>query len=230
MDEEQSKKSLIPRLTSENVTTKEDDEIFTNALAGSTRLIPRKSDSRTNSRGTPETESLPPSSPRSPGPSRLGPSPPPQHTMTSPTTTLSHPLSPMEREGPRAEWQNTWGQVSQNAGYPYSVYPTNPAHSQWSTVMNASAANWYNAQPIQFHDHNPTPVSHQHTHHHHQQPPYMSVDVTMGNAFSSFGQTSSALSGAMSPYEYSPQQTTPPQNNPAAHWQNLFVEMGANYS
>jgi hypothetical protein len=91
--------------------------------------------------------------------------------------------------------------------------------------MDASAANWYNAQPIQFHDHTPTPVQHQH-----QQPQYMNVDVTMGNTFQSFGPTSSTLSGAMSPYDYPPQQASPPQNNSHAHWQNLFVEMGANYS
>jgi len=235
MNEHQSKKSLLPRLTSENMTTKEDEETFTSALGGTARLVPRKPGSRSSGShyAASETESLPPSSPRdmgSPGPSRLGASPPPQHIMTSPTTTLPHPLSPIDRESPRAEWQNTWGQVSQSVGYPYSMYPTNPANPQWSAVMNASAANWYNAQPIQFHDPNATPAPHQHPHQHHQHPPYMSVDVTMGNAFSSFGQTSSALSGAMSPFEYSPQQMSPPPNNGAAHWQNLFAEMGANYS
>jgi len=233
MNEHQSKKSLLPRLTSENVTTKEDEEALSSALGGTARLVQHKQGSRSGSCGTPETVSLPPSSPRdigSPTLSRLGPSPPPQHIITSPTTTLPQPLSPIEREGPRAEWQNTWGQVSQSVGYPYSMYPTNPANPPWSAVMNANAANWYNAQPIQFTGTNPTPVLHQHTHQHHQQPPYMSVDVTMDNAFSSFGQTSSALSGAVSPYEYSPQQMSPPQNNTNAHWENLFVEMGANYS
>jgi hypothetical protein len=237
MNEHQSKKSLLPpRLTSENVTTTEDEEALLSALGGTTRLVPRKQGSRSGSHcGTSETESLPPSSPRdagSPGLSRLGPSPPPQQIITSPTTTLPHPLSPIERDGPRAEWMNTWGQaqVSQSAGYSYPMYPTNPAHPHWSTVMNASAANWYNAQLIQPHDPNPTPVPHQPAHPHQQHPPYMSVDVNMGNAFSSFGQTSSALSGAMSPYDYSPQQASPPQNNAHAHWENLFVEMGANYS
>ena len=231
MNEHQSTKSRIPRLTSENVVTEEDEEALSSALGGTARLVQRKQGSRSGSHcGTSETESLPPSSPRdigSPGLNRLGNSPPPQHIITSPTTTLPHPQSPIEREGPRAEWQNTWGQVSHGAGYPYSMYPTNPTNPGWSAVMNASAANWFNAQPIHFPDPNPTPVPYQHTH----QPQYMSVDVTMGNAFSSFGQTSSALSGAMSPYDYSPQQTSPPpQNNGEAHWDNLFAEMGANYS
>ena len=229
MNEHQSKKSLIPRLTSENVITKEDEETLSSALGGTARLVQNKQGSRSGSRcGTSETDSLPPSSPRDLASLRLGNSPPPQHIATSPTTTLPHPLSPTE--SPRAEWQNTWGQVSQSVGYPYSMYPTNPANPQWSAVMNASAANWYNAQPIQFHDPSPTPVPHQHPHQHHQQPPYMTVDVTMGNAFSSFGQTSSALSGAMSPYEYAPPPASPPQNNAHAHWQNLYVEMGENFS
>jgi len=231
MNEHQSKKSLLPRLTSENVITKEDEETLSSALGGTARLVQHKQGSRSGSRcGTSETDSLPPSSPReisSPGLSRLGNSPPPHHVMTSPTTTLTHPLSPLE--SPRAEWQNTWGQVSQNVGYPYSMYPTNPTHPHWPAAMEANAANWYNAQPIQFHDPNSTPVPHQHTHQHHQQPQFLNVDVTMGNTFSSFGQTSSALSGAMSPYEYPPQQPSPPQNNAHAHWQNLFVEMGAHY-
>ncbi|KAF9647418.1 hypothetical protein BDM02DRAFT_3145961 [Thelephora ganbajun] len=230
MNEYQSKKSLLPRLTSENVVTKEDEEALSSALGGTTRLVPRKQGSSSGSYcGTSETESLPPSSPRdagSPALNRVGNSPPPQHIMNSPTTTLGHPLSPME--SPRTEWQNTWGQVSQNVGYPYSMYPANPTNPQWSVAMDVSAANWYNAQPIQFPD--PTPTLLQHQHPRHQQPQYLSVDVTMGNTFPSFGQTSSALSGAMSPYDYPPQQAPPPQNNAHAHWQNLFVEMGANYS
>lgn len=229
MNEHQSKKSLIPRLTSENVATKEDDEALSNALGGTTRLVQHKQGSGSGSRcGTAETDSLPPSSPRDFGSPRTDNSPPPQHVMTSPTTTLPHPLSPME--SPRAEWQNTWGQVSQSVGYPYSMYPANPANPQWSAATNASPANWYNAQPIQFQDPSPGPAQHQHQHPHqnHQQPQYLSVDVTMGNTFSSFGQTSSALSGAMSPYDYPPQQTAPPQNNAQAHWENLFAEMGAN--
>jgi len=226
MNEHQSKKSLIPpRLTSENVITDEDEEALSSALGGTARLVQRKQGSRSGSHcGTSETDSLPPSSPRemgSPGLSRLGNSPPPQRIITSPTTTLPHPLSPIEREGPRAEWQHNWGQVSQSPGYPYHMYPTNPEHPHWSAVMGASAANWYGTQPISFHDPAPVPV---------QQPQYMNVDVTVGNTFSSFGQTSSTLSGAMSPYDYSPQQASPPQNNAHAHWDNLFVEMGANYS
>ena len=154
----------------------------------------------------------------------MGNSPPPHHIITSPTTTLLHPLSPVE--SPRTEWQNNWGQATQNMGYQYSMYPSNPAHPHWSTLMDAGASNWYGAQPIQFPDPNPTPVQHQH----HQQPQYMNVDVTMANAFQSFGQTSSTLSGAMSPYDYSPQQASPPQNNAHAHWQSLYAEMGASYS
>jgi hypothetical protein len=93
--------------------------------------------------------------------------------------------------------------------------------------MDANAANWYNAQPIQFHDPTPAPLHPQHGHPHHHQTPYLSVDVSMGDAFPSFGQTSSVLNGVMSPYEYQPQQAPPPQNNPQVHWQNLFDEMGA---
>jgi len=228
MEEYQSKKSLLPRLTSENVVSEEDEEALSSALGGTTRLVSRRQGSNAGSRcGTSESDSLPPSSPRdpsSPGPRRMGNSPPPQHIMNSPTSTLGPPLSPME--SPRTEWQNTWGQVPQSVGYSYPMYPTNPANQQWSSAMDASAANWYNAHPIQFHDPSPTPVAHQH-HPHHQQ--YLSVDVTMGNTFQSFGHTPSTLSGAMSTYNYSPQQPQPPQNNAHAHWQNLFVEMGASY-
>jgi hypothetical protein len=95
--------------------------------------------------------------------------------------------------------------------------------------MGASAADWYGAQLVQFHDPNPAPMQHQHTQQHHQQSQYMNVDIPMGNAFASFGQTSSTLSGAMSPYDYSPQEAPPPPNNAQAHWQNLSVEMGVNY-
>ena len=229
MEECQSKKSLLPRLTAENVVTREDEETLSHALGGTTRLVTRKQGSSTGSRcGTSETDSLPPSSPRDPGSpslSRMGGSPPPQQSMNSPTTTVGQPLSPVD--SPRGEWQHSWGQVSQNVGYPYSMYPTNPTNQQWSAVMNANAANWYNAQPIQFHDPTPVPLHPQHTHSHHHQGPYLSVDVTMGDSFPSFGQTSSVLSGAVSPYDYSPQQAPPPQNNPHAHWQNLFEEMGA---
>jgi hypothetical protein len=232
MNEHQSKKSLLPKLTSENVVSKEEDEALWSVLGGTARLVPRRQSSSAGSRGTSETGSLPPSSPRetgSPRLSRISNSPPPQHIVTSPMTTVIHPPSPLE--SPRTEWQNTWGQVSQNVGYPYSMYPTNPTNPQWTAAMNASAANWYNAQPIQVHDLNPALAQHQHMHQHHQQPQYMSVDVTMGNTFQSFGQTSSALGGAMSPYDYSPQQAQPPpQNNPQTHWQNLYAEMGANYS
>jgi len=232
MQEYQSKRSLLPRLTSDNIVSEEDEEALSSALGGTARLVPRKQGSSAGSRcGTSETDSLPPSSPRdngSPNLSRMGNSPPPQHLMNSPTSSLVPPLSPLE--SPRTEWQNTWGQVSQSAAYPYSVYPANPTNPQWSVAMDASAANWYNAQPIQFHDPSPTPVPHPHTHQHHQHPHYLSLDVTMGNAFQSFGQTSSTLSGAMSPYDYSPQQVAPPQNNAHAHWQNLFVEMNTNYS
>ena len=234
MEEYQSKRSLPPRLTSENVVTKEDEEALSSALGGTARLVPRKPGPGSGSRyATSETDSLPPSSPRdpdSPNLSRLGNSPPPQHVLSSPTTTFGQRLSPIE--SPRAEWQNTWGQVSQNMGYPYSTstYPANPANPQWSAAMNANAANWYNAQPIQFHDPTPAPMQHHNAHQHHQQPQYISVDVTMGNTFSSFGQTPSTLSGAMSPYEYPPQQAPSPQNSANAHWDNLFLEMGANYS
>jgi len=193
------------------------------------RLVPRRHGSSAGSRGgTSETESLPPSSPRdvgSPNLSTIGNSSPPQNFLSSPTTTLPHPLTPIE------EWRNNWGQVSQNAGYQYSMYPanptspTNPANPQWTGAMDASAASWYGAQPIQFHDPTPIPVQHHQVLQHHQQPQYMNVDVAMGNAFPSFGQTSVTLNGEMSPYDYSP----PPQNNGQAHWQHLFVEMGANY-
>ena len=197
---------------------------MSSALGGTTRLVPRKNGSSVGSRsGTSETESLPPSSPRdvgSPNLSMIGNSSPPQHLLSSPTTTLPHPLTPIE--SPRAEWQNTWGQV---VGYPYSMYPANPASQQWSSAMDASAANWYNAQPIQFHDPTPAPVHHYQAQQHHQQSQYMNMDVTMGNAFPSFGQTSSTLSGEPSPYDYPP----PPQNNAQADWQHLFVEMNANY-
>lgn len=228
MNEYQSKKSLLPRLTSENVVTKEDEETLSSALGGTARLVPRKHGSNSGSRcGTSETESLPPSSPRDTGSPRLsvtGNSPPPQHIMNSPTSTLPHPLSPIE--SPRMEWQNTWGQVPQNVGYTHSMYPTNPGHPHWSALMDANAANWYNAQ---FHDPSPTPLPHRNINPHHQQPQYLTVDVTMGNTFPSFGQTSSTLSGAMSPYDYVQQQGPPPQNNAQAHWDNLFMEMGANY-
>ena len=228
MNEYQSKKSLPPRLTSENVVNTEDEEALSSALGGTARLVQRKHGSSTGSfSGISEAGSLPPSSPRdngSPSMSRVGNSPLPLHILSSPTTTLVHPTSPIE--SPRTEWLNNWGQVSRDVGYPHPTY-TNPANSQWSAAMDASAANWYNAQPIRFHDPTPTPMQ-QHTHQHHQQSHYMSVDVTMANTFPSFGQ-SSTLSGAMSPYDYPQQQVPPPQNNPQADWQNLFVEMGANY-
>jgi len=231
MNEYRSKKPLPPGLTFEKMATEEDEETLSSALGGTTRLVPRKPGSNSGSRyATSETESLPPSSPRdagSPTMGRMGNSPPPQHVMNSPVTTFVPPLSPIE--SPRTEWQNTWGQVSQNVGYPYSIYPANPTNPQWSVAMNANAANWYNAQPIQFHDSVPTPVQQQHTHSHHQQPQYLTVDVTMGNTFPSFGQTSSTLSGAMSPYDYSPQQAPPPQNNAHTDWENLYQEMGADY-
>ena len=231
MSDYQSKKSLLPRLTCENVVTKEDEEALSSALGGTARLVPRKQGSNAGSRsGASETDSLPPSSPLdtgSPNLSRMGNSPPPQHILGSLTTTLAYPSS--QFESPRAEWQNTWGQVAQNTGYPYPAYSPNPANPQWSAVMDATAANWYNAQPIQFHDPSPTPVQHNHAHQRHQQSQYMSVDVTMGNAFQSFGQTSSTLSGAMSPHENPLQQAPPPQNNAYAHWDNLLVEMNTGY-
>lgn len=233
MEDYQSKKSLLPRLTCENVVTKEDEEALSSALGGTARLVPRKQGSNSGSRcGTSETETLPPSSPRdtnSPNPNRMGNSPP-QHILGSPTTTLADPMSPIE--SPRTEWLNSWGQVAQTAGYPYSAYPTNPTHPQWPVGMEANAANWYNTQPIHFHDPTPapTPAQHHHTHQHHQQSQYMSIDVTMGDAFPTFGQSSSTLGGAVSPYEYPPQQAPPPQNSAHAHWQHLFAEMGANYS
>jgi hypothetical protein len=230
MDEYQSKRSLLPRLTCENVVTKEDEEALSSALGGTARLVPRKQGSNSGSRcGTSETDSLPPSSPRdtnSPVLSRMGNSPSPQHILSSPTTMHVHTLSPTE--SPRTEWPSPWSQVAHSVGYPYPTYPTNPENPQWSVAMDASAANWY--QPIQFHDPTPTPAQHHHTHQHHQQPQYLSIDVTMGNTFPSFGQTSSTLNGAMSPYEYPPQQAPPPQNNAHAHWQNLYAEMGATYS
>ena len=204
---------------------------MSSALGGTARLVPRKQGSNAGSRnGASETDSLPPSSPLdtgSPDLNRMGNSPPPQHILGGLTTTLAYPSSPME--SPRAEWQNTWGQVAQNTGYPYPAYSTNPANPQWSAAMDATAANWYNAQPIQFHDPSPTPVQHHHAYQHHQQPQYMSADVTMGNAFQSFGQTSSTLSGAMSPHENPLQQAPPPQNNAYAHWNNLLVEMNTGY-
>jgi hypothetical protein len=202
---------------------------LSSALGGTARLVPRKMSSSTGSRcGTSEADSLPPSSPRevgSPILNRMEGSTSPQQALNSPTSTLIHPLSPLE--SPRAEWQNTWGQIAQNVGYPYSTYTANPSSPHWSAAMDAPAANWYGAQPIQFPDPTSTPVQH-HTHQH-QQLQYMNVDVTMGNTYSSFGQATSTLSGAMSPYDYPPhpQQAPPPQNNAHAHWQNLFVEMGA---
>ena len=200
-------------------------------LGGTTRLVSHNQGLNTGSRsGTSEMESLPPSSPRdtpSPNLSRTDGSPPPQYLMNSPTTTVASNLSPIE--SPRAEWHHTWGQVSQSVGYPYSMYPTNPANPQWSAAMDASAANWYNAHPIQFHDPTPAPLHLQQPHPHHQQPQYLAVDVTMGNTFPSFGQTSSTLSGAMSPYEYPSQQAPPPQNSAHAHWQHLIEEMHVSY-
>jgi len=218
MNEHQSKRSLLLRLTSENVIAEEDEEALSSALGGTTRLVPRKYNSRSGWSAESQTSW-----------GQVSLSTGSSHSVDS-TTALPNPLSQTERDSSPTEWQNTWGQVSQSVGHNYSIYPTSPANPQWSAVMNGSAANWYNAQPIQFHDPNPTPVSHQHPYQHHQQSSYLSVDVTTGNAFSSFGQTSSALSEAKSLYDHSPQQTTPPQNNAHAHWQDLFVEMGANYS
>lgn len=231
MEEHQPKRSLLPRLTVENVVTKEDEDALSSALGGTARFIPRKQGSNSGSRnGTSETDSMAPSSPRAPSPGvSTGGTPPPQRSMDSPTPTAIQSMSPVE--SPRAEWQHSWGQMSQNVGHLYSMYPTNPTNPQWSAAMEASAANWYNAQSIQFHDPTPPPLHPQHSQPHHQQPQYLSADVTMGNAFPSFGQTSSVLSGAMSPFDYSPQQVPPPQNNVQAHWQNLYAEMGAgNYS
>ena len=200
--------------------TKE-DEILSSALGGTARLVPRKQCSSVGSRcGTSMTDPFPFSSPcdtSSSNLSRVGNSPP-QHIFGSPATTLAHPLSPIE--SPRMEWQNV--------GYPYSTYSTNPTTQQLSLAMDATAVNWYNARPIQFHDSALTSVQNHQTHQH-QQSQHMNMDVTMGNTFPSFGQTSSTLSGAMLPYDYSPQQVPPPQNNAHAHWQNLFAEMGANY-
>ena len=227
MNEYQSKRSLLPRLTCENIVTKEDEEALSSALGGTARLVPRKLSSSTGSRcGTTEADSLPPSSPReagSPNLNRIEGSLSPQQVLNSSTSTLIHTMSSLE--SPRAEWQNTWGQIAQNMGYSYSTYPPNPQSPHWSVAMDAPAANWYNAQPIQFPDTASTPVQN-HTHQH-QQSQYMSVDVTMGDTYSSFGQPTSALSGAMSSYDYPSQQVPPPQNNAHAHWQNLYVEMGA---
>lgn len=230
MEEYQSKKSLLPRLTAENVVTREDEEALSSALGGTARLVPRKQGSNSGSHcGTSETESLPPSSPQetgSPNFGRMGGNPPPLQPINSPTTPLINTFSPID--SPRMEWQNSWGQLSQNTGYSHSTYPTNlPNLQQWSAAMDATAANWYNAQPIQFYDPTPVPLHPQPIHSHHQQPEY--VDITMGNVLPSFGQTSSVLNGAMSPYSYPPQQPPPPPNNAQAHWQNLFEEMGASY-
>ena len=231
MEEYQSKKSLLPRLTSENVVTEEDEEALSRALGGTTRLVSRKQGSNPGSRsGTSETESLPPSSPReteSPSLNRMDSSPSPQYPATSPAATLVPPFS--HTGSPRTEWHNSWGLPESQ--YTYPMYPTNTANTQWPT---ATPGGWYNPQPTQFHDPTSLPPQHQHTNLHHQQPPYLTVDVTMGNAFPSFGQTSSALSGAMSPYDYPQQQQQQqalPQNPAHAQsWQNLFNEMGANYS
>jgi hypothetical protein len=225
MEEYQSKKTLPPRLTIENVDTKEDEEALSSALGGTTRRVPHKQGSNSGSYcGTSETESMPPSSPRgadSPSLGRVGGSPPPQHTISGPTTTLANTRSPID--SPRMEWQNTWGQVPQNAGHSYSVYPTNITTPQWTATADATAANWYNAQ---FHDPTPTPLHPQHTHSHYQQKQY-NADIAMGDAFPSFGQTSSTLGGGMSWYSGAPQQAPQPQNNVLAYWQNLSAEMGA---
>jgi hypothetical protein len=229
MEEYQSKKSLLPMLTFENVATEEDEEALSRALGGTTRLVSRKQGSNAGSRGTSETESLPPSSPReveSLSLNRMDSSSPPQHPASSPAATLVPPFS--HNGSPRTEWHNNWGLPESQ--YTYPTYPTNTANTQWPT---ATPGGWYNnPQPVQFHDPTSLPPQHQHPHLHHQQPPYLTVDVTMGNAFPSFGQTSSALSGAMSPYDYpQQQQQAPPQNNAHAQsWHNLFNEMGANYS
>lgn len=232
MEEYQPKKSLLPRLTVENVVTKEDEEALSSALGGTTRFIPRKQGSNSGSRnGTSETDSLAPSSPRAPSPGMSMVGTPPPRSMDSPTPTTIQSMSPVEST--RTEWPHSWGQVSQNVGQLYSMYPNpaNPTNSQWSTAMDANAANWYNTQQIQFPDPISPPLHPQHSQPHHQQPQYLSVDVTMGNTFPSFGQTSSVLSGAMSPFDYPPQQVPPPENNVQAHWQNLYAEMGAgNYS
>ena len=117
MNEYQSKKSLLPRLTSGNVVTKEDKEALSSALGGTTGLVPRKHGSSLGSScGSSGTELLPPPTPRdigSPSLSRIG---------NNPTKTLPYyPLMPIKSL--RAEWQNTWSQVSQNEGDQYSVYP-----------------------------------------------------------------------------------------------------------
>jgi len=199
---------------------KEDEEALSSVLGGTTRSTPRKHDSRSGetaeSRTTWGQVSLSEGSSYS--------------LQVSHDNAPSPPVADRERENSHPEWQNTWGQVSQSVGYPYSMYPAGPANPQWSAVLNGSTANWYNARPIQFHNPNPTPVPRQHPHQHHQHPPYMSMDGTTGNAFSSFEQTSSSSSETTLPYDHSRQQTTPPQNDAHAHWQILLVEMGANYS
>ena len=231
MEEYQSKKSLLPMLTAENVVTKEDEEALSSALGGSARLVSRKQGSNSGSHcGTSETESLPPSSPRdtgSPSLSRTGGSPPPQHPPNSPASTLVSALSPID--SPRTEWQNSWGQVAQPVGYPYSnsMYPTNPVNPAWSAPVDPPPQVWYHDQQIQYHDTTPVPSHSQPAQPHYQQPQY--GDVPMGDALPSFGQTSSVLNGVISPYNYSPQQAQPPQNTVHA-WENLFEEMGASYS
>lgn len=226
MEEHQSKKSIITRLTTENVVSKEDEETLSSILGGTAQLVSHKQGSNPNSRcATSETESLPPSSPREPSSptlSRMSGSPPPQQVPNSPATTIGHPLSPLV-ESPRAEWQNSWGQMPQQQ---FPIYPTNPVNPQWSTGMDPNPADWYNGQPIHFHDPIPAPLHPPNPHPHHQPQQFLTVDVTMGNtAFPSFGQTASALSGAMSPFDYTPQHPQPPQNN-QAHWDHLIAEMG----
>ena len=199
------------------MVTKEDDETLSSALGGTTRLVPRKPGSNQNSYcGNSETESMPPSSPRdtdSPNFTRFGSSPPPQHPTNGPTTSLANALSPVD--GPTPDWQ--WGRAPQNMYYQYPGYSTNP---QWPAAVDT--ANWYDSR---FHNPTPAPLS---AHPHYQQQQQY-VDVTMEDTSPSFGQTSSVLGGTVSSYNYGPQQVPPPQINGHAHWDNLFVEMGASY-
>ena len=129
MEEYQSKKSLLPRLTFQNVVTEEDEEALSRALGGTTRLVPRKQGLSADSRsGTSEAESLPPSTPR------------------------DTDLPRLSAKGFPIEWKHTWGQVPQDVGYPHSTYPMDSANPQQSVTMEASMANWRSAQLIHIHD------------------------------------------------------------------------------
>jgi len=109
MNDFQSKRSLLPRLTVENSHLKEEEDELS-ALGGKTRLVARRLSSPQSSRAG--TDSLPSSSPRENNliiPMHCNNSPP-LTGLTSINSAIDSPL---------AEWQTNWGQMSQqNSAYP----------------------------------------------------------------------------------------------------------------